>query len=210
MTVANLVSGACHEVSLKRGQVIGLKSGLYSFHKRVEGVTIDTVGNMTALVSRTGRHQQRYEHGYRLVAGCIPYRYRLTGEGKCMEVLMISSQRGEGLLFPKGGWENDETVEEAACREALEEAGVRGLLQDMLGSWDFKSKRQQGVYCPEGLCRAYMFALAVTEQLDTWPEQHSRQRQWFAVSDAIGQCRHDWMRGALDQCVAYLAKIPSE
>lgn len=27
----------------------------------------------------------------------------------------------------------------------------------------------------------------------------------FSVSDAIGQCRHDWMRGALDQCVAYLA-----
>lgn len=27
----------------------------------------------------------------------------------------------------------------------------------------------------------------------------------FAVSDAIEQCRHDWMRGALDQCVAYLA-----
>ena len=50
----------------------------------------------------------------------------------------------------------------------------------MLGSWDFKSKRQQGVFCPEGLCRAYMFALAVTEQLDTWPEQHSRQRQWVS------------------------------
>ncbi len=29
----------------------------------------------------------------------------------------------------QGGWETDETVEEAACREALEEAGVRGLLQ---------------------------------------------------------------------------------
>jgi hypothetical protein len=27
----------------------------------------------------------------------------------------------------------------------------------------------------------------------------------FSVSDAIEQCRHDWMRGALDQCVAYLA-----
>jgi hypothetical protein len=56
------------------------------------------------------------------------------------------------------------------------------ILQDMLGSWDFKSKRQQGVFCPEGLCRAYMFALAVTEQLETWPEQHSRQRQWVSSS----------------------------
>ena len=33
------------------------------------------------------------------------------------------------ILFPlKGGWENDETVEEAAAREAVEEAGVRGDL----------------------------------------------------------------------------------
>ncbi|CAK9215985.1 unnamed protein product [Sphagnum troendelagicum] len=160
---------------------------------------------MTALVARTGRHQQRYEHGYRLVAGCIPYRYRPAGDNKTVEVLMITSQRGEGLLFPKGGWETDETVEEAACREALEEAGVRGLLQGKLGSWDFKSKRQQGVFCPEGLCRAHMFALAVTEQLDNWPEQHARHRQWFAVTEAGELCRHDWMRGALDQCIAHLA-----
>lgn len=33
------------------------------------------------------------------------------------------------VVFPlKGGWENDETVEEAAAREAIEEAGVRGDL----------------------------------------------------------------------------------
>ncbi|XP_024381617.1 nudix hydrolase 16, mitochondrial-like isoform X5 [Physcomitrium patens] len=181
------------------------ENSLRLLYKRALGITIATSGRMTALVARTGRHQQRYEHGHRLVAGCIPYRYRPTGDGKSMEVLMISSQRGEGLLFPKGGWETDETVEEAACREALEEAGVKGHLQGMLGTWDFKSKRQQGVFCPEGLCRAYMFALDVTEQLETWPEQHARQRQWFAVPDAIVQCRHDWMRGALDQCVAFLA-----
>ena len=159
------------------------------------------VSNMTTLVSRTGRELQRYEHGHRLVAGCIPYRYKLTQDNKKMEVLMISSQKGQGLFFPKGGWEKDETVEEAACREAFEEAGVRGLLQDLLGSWDYKSKGLQGVSCPEGLCRAYMFPLAVTEQLDTWPE-NSRHRQWFDVSDAMEKCRHDWMREALRNLIA--------
>lgn len=29
----------------------------------------------------------------------------------------------------QGGWENDETVTEAACREALEEAGVKGIVR---------------------------------------------------------------------------------
>ena len=44
---------------------------------------------------------------------------------KCLYLLWMV-----GISFAhQGGWETDETVEEAACREALEEAGVRGLLQ---------------------------------------------------------------------------------
>jgi diphosphoinositol-polyphosphate diphosphatase len=41
------------------------------------------------------------------------------------------------IVFPlKGGWENDETVEEAAAREAIEEAGVRGdLMVKFLSSY---------------------------------------------------------------------------
>jgi len=37
------------------------------------------------------------------------------------------------LLKTQGGWENDETVEEAARREAMEEAGVKGdiLVRDL-------------------------------------------------------------------------------
>lgn len=31
----------------------------------------------------------------------------------------------------QGGWEDDETMAEAACREALEEAGVRGILNEV-------------------------------------------------------------------------------
>lgn len=42
----------------------------------------------------------------------------------------------------QGGWEDDESIEEAACREALEEAGVRGVLN--VGSlyllWILKSR----------------------------------------------------------------------
>jgi 8-oxo-dGTP pyrophosphatase MutT (NUDIX family) len=32
------------------------------------------------------------------------------------------------FAFLQGGWEDDEDVYEAACREALEEAGVRGTI----------------------------------------------------------------------------------
>nr|XP_028951681.1 nudix hydrolase 16, mitochondrial-like [Malus domestica] len=35
---------------------------------------------MCDIVARTGRHQQRYEAGCRLVAGCIPFRYKNSDE----------------------------------------------------------------------------------------------------------------------------------
>ncbi|KAK6928917.1 NUDIX hydrolase domain [Dillenia turbinata] len=160
---------------------------------------------MSDLVARTGRHQQRYEAGCRLVAGCIPFRYKNSGEGtdakleKTIEVLMINSPSGPGLLFPKGGWEKDETVEEAAVREAIEEAGVRGDLMEFLGSYHFKSKTHQDEYSPEGLCKAAMFALLVKEELESWPEQSTRKRIWLAIPEAFENCRHAWMQDALIQ-----------
>ncbi|KAJ4766546.1 hypothetical protein LUZ62_031833 [Rhynchospora pubera] len=155
---------------------------------------------MCDLVARTGRHQQRYEGGCRLLAGCIPFRYKSSDENqKVVEVLMISSQSGPGFLFPKGGWENDETVEEAAKREAIEEAGVRGDLEDFLGFYYFKSKSNQDEFCPEGLCKASVFAMRVNEVLESWPEKSTRQRNWLTVPEAIKLCRYPWMKEALEK-----------
>ncbi|TMW98555.1 hypothetical protein EJD97_003873 [Solanum chilense] len=160
---------------------------------------------MSDLVARTGRHQQRYEDGYRLIAGCIPFRFRDMEQNgddtseKIVEVLMINSTSGPGLLFPKGGWENDETVKEAAVREAIEEAGVRGDIVHFLGYYPFKSKTLQDEFSPEGMCRAAMFALFVKEELDCWPEQSRRKRSWLTIPEAIECCRHPWMRKALEE-----------
>uniref|UniRef100_A0A7N0URU0 Nudix hydrolase domain-containing protein n=1 Tax=Kalanchoe fedtschenkoi TaxID=63787 RepID=A0A7N0URU0_KALFE len=104
------------------------------------------------------------------------------------------------VFSSKGGWEDDETVEEAACREALEEAGVRGILVDVaLGVWEFRSKSREEISCMEGGCRGYMFALEVTEELEAWPEQGDKSRKWLSVEEARSMCRYDWMRDALDK-----------
>ncbi|KZV57863.1 nudix hydrolase 16, mitochondrial-like [Dorcoceras hygrometricum] len=160
---------------------------------------------MSDLVARTGRHQQRYEDGYRLLAGCIPFKYRNIGQNcgeaseKKVEVLMINSTSGPGLLFPKGGWETDETAEAAAIREAMEEAGVRGDLVHFLGYYAFKSKTVQEECSPEGLCKAAMYALHVNEVLESWPEKNLRERSWLTIPEAIESCRHVWMRDALEK-----------
>ncbi|KAK9987154.1 hypothetical protein SO802_032105 [Lithocarpus litseifolius] len=157
---------------------------------------------MSELVARTGRHLQRYKDGCRLVAGCIPFKINKNSDGTLdndvVELLMINSTSGRGLLFPKGGWENDETVEEAAKREALEEAGVRGNLVHFLGDYIFKSKTLQDEFCPDGLCKAAMFALLVTEELESWPEQNTRQRSWLTVPKAKECCQYPWMQESLE------------
>ncbi|KAF2316830.1 hypothetical protein GH714_042171 [Hevea brasiliensis] len=88
---------------------------------------------MACLVSRSGRELQRYDNqGRRQVVGCIPYRFKncIDGSiGDALEVLVITSQKGQGMMFPKGGWELDESVEEAASRESLEEAGFLAMLR---------------------------------------------------------------------------------
>ncbi|GAB4828728.1 Nudix hydrolase 17, mitochondrial [Ancistrocladus abbreviatus] len=166
------------------------------------------------MVSRTGRQLQRYDPtGCRLVVGCIPYRFRSSskiGKGNVneqVEVLVISSQKGQGMFFPKGGWELDESLEEAACRESLEEAGVLGTIEVSdfflffceLGKWSYRSRSH------DSTCEGRMFPLLVTQQLDLWPEKNVRQRLWMAVDEASEVCEHWWMKEALDILVERLS-----
>jgi diphosphoinositol-polyphosphate diphosphatase len=139
-----------------------------------------------------------------LVNRCIPYRLKEGGPiGSCIdeaiEVLVISSQKGHGMMFPKGGWELDETEDQAVAREAMEEAGVLGTLLCKLGSWNYISKRYNILY--EGS----MFALNVTNELPKWPEMDTRKRKWVSVAEAREGCQHKWMTYALDKLVSQLS-----
>ncbi|GMJ06633.1 nudix hydrolase homolog 4 [Hibiscus trionum] len=163
------------------------------------------VDNMVSLVPcrppRSGRHLQRYDkRGFRLVVGCIPYRYKKTdatsSNDDVIEVLVINEQNGKGVLFPKGGWELDESMEEAAVRETLEEAGVVGNIECKLGEWSYKSKRRSILH--EG----HMFPMLVKQELDLWPEKNIRTRQWVTISKAREECPHLWMREALEELVS--------
>ncbi|KAF5730291.1 hypothetical protein HS088_TW20G00664 [Tripterygium wilfordii] len=163
--------------------------------------------DMVTLVSRTGRHLQRYDDkGLRQVVGCIPYRYREAKQSspltdgilneELLEVLVISAQNGQGMLFPKGGWETtDESMEKAAMRETREEAGVTGDIERKLGRWEYKSKRRSIVH--EG----YMFPLRVKAELESWPEKNIRERRWVSVTEAREICPQWWMREALEEFV---------
>ncbi|GJN03084.1 hypothetical protein PR202_ga20490 [Eleusine coracana subsp. coracana] len=160
---------------------------------------------VTVLVARKGRLRQRYDNEYRLVAGVVPYRVAADGQP---EVLIVSTPNRDDLVFPKGGWEDDEDVYEAASREALEEAGVKGNIdRTALGLWVFRSKSSQADNdSPRGACKGYIFAMEVAEELDQWPEQDTHGRQWVSPADAYRLCRYEWMREALS---ALLDRLPA-
>lgn len=151
-------------------------------------------GDTQTLTARTGREHQRYspETGGRLVAGCIPYRRCTNNEDP--EILMITSVQENSKklkwVLPKGGWETDETKEQAAVRETLEEAGVEGKLESGLDEIKFDGKHNAKQI-------AYMFVLRVEVEHESWAERPRRERQWYPLSEAVDKCSKQWMRDAL-------------
>ncbi|KAG0009211.1 hypothetical protein BGZ80_002630 [Entomortierella chlamydospora] len=141
--------------------------------------------------AREGRQNQLYDNGARLVAGCVP----IDKQGR--RVLLVASTRNDGeWVLPKGGWENDETIEEAAARETWEEAGVIGKIVTHLGEFEHKINKRTGG--PESVFT--FFEMEVEKVEERWPEMKKRERRWFSFEEAKAVVSKKVMRKALEQC----------
>jgi 8-oxo-dGTP pyrophosphatase MutT (NUDIX family) len=92
-------------------------------------------------------------------------------------VLLITAKRNSNhWLFPKGHVDEGETREEAALREAEEEAGVRATLVGPAGihTFDFGTET----------IRVHYF-LATTD--DKGRPEKGRQLAWFSYDEALAQ-----------------------
>jgi 8-oxo-dGTP pyrophosphatase MutT (NUDIX family) len=115
----------------------------------------------------------------RVQVAALPWRRAADGS---VEVLLVTSRETKRWVLPKGWPEGREDLNEAAAREAAEEAGVSGAIaREEIGHFFYGKKLRSGM---EWRCQVHVFPLEVDQIADKWPERKKRKRQWFAAQDA--------------------------
>jgi ADP-ribose pyrophosphatase YjhB (NUDIX family) len=109
----------------------------------------------------------------------LPYR-RLADSS--VEVMLITSRDTGRWVIPKGWPSEREAAWDCAARDAREEAGLVGEIHKRpVGSYHYKKLLDSGLPV---WCTVEVFALAVAERLESWPEQGQRVGRWFSIEDA--------------------------
>lgn len=112
------------------------------------------------------------------------------------EVLLVQTLRLRSWVIPKGWPVEGLSLAQSAALEAWEEAGVRGQLHpDPVGQFHYTKIKKSGL--PVNVC-AQIYRMDVTEQADTYPEAHRRQRAWLRPSVAAQMVRDPELAALLD------------
>ena len=116
-------------------------------------------------------------------AGVIPYRR----VGPDLKILLVTTKYRGRWIIPKGIVDPGETPIESACKEAYEEAGVKGRADlQMIGEYDYKKWG--------GTCTVQVFGLEVTTVLESWPEAYVRQRKWLGKEEAADSVKEPGLK----------------
>jgi 8-oxo-dGTP pyrophosphatase MutT (NUDIX family) len=114
-------------------------------------------------------------NGFLKQAGAIPFRVEPDGP----RVLLMTSLETGRWVIPKGGIEPGESAWRAAEREALEEAGVKGIIHKTpLGNYTYGKRVRSGAVRPTIVD---VFLLEVRKQLKKWPERGQRRLEWVTI-----------------------------
>ncbi len=114
----------------------------------------------------------------RMQVAALPYRW-VDGT---TEIMLITSRDTGRWVLPKGWPEGDEAGYDAASREALEEAGVRGAItHEEVGRYYYGKGLKSGL---RQRCEVIVYPLSVEHLSNKWPEKGERIRRWFKPNEA--------------------------
>jgi phosphohistidine phosphatase len=115
-----------------------------------------------------------------------------------LEILVILSSKNKHWVVPKGIWEPGLTARESAAREALEEAGVEGLVAETaIGTYAYPKWGAS--------CTVEVYPMEVSRVLpeEEWQEVH-RGREWVTLKQAAEKLKQDELKPMLWQLAAML------
>jgi len=99
--------------------------------------------------------------------------------------MLITSRETRRWIIPKGWAENGIEPHVVAAKEAYEEAGVVGEIgTEPIATYRYQKLLPKGRACS---CKVQVFSLAVTRQLDNWPERNQRDTCWLTPAEAAMQ-----------------------
>lgn len=115
----------------------------------------------------------------RAVVAAVCYRLQSDGE---IEFLLVRTRAGR-WTFPKGGVDGDPTAASAAAREAYEEAGVHGQVEEIAFTWYLHHKNASNAHTVNAhLCRVH--------RVET-PGELFRTPRWFSAEGAKRRLREE-------------------
>ena len=120
----------------------------------------------------------RTERAERRQVAALPWRRGADG----VEILLVTSRETRRWVTPKGGRMPGKTDAEAAAQEALEEAGVEGVVgPEPVGTFRYLKvlKRRAPRWCVVAL-----YGLEVRAEHAAWQEQGQRERRWMPRDEA--------------------------
>lgn len=123
-------------------------------------------------------------------AGAVVFR-----PGAVPEFLLVRARRTPNQwIFPKGHLEKGESSSEAALREAHEEAGVIGRIEQPL--------EPLVTFAFNG--RSYEVEYFLVEAIDTTPAHEPREQTWLPGEHALRALTHDAAKDLLRTAMAIL------
>lgn len=123
-------------------------------------------------------------------AGVVAFR---TDGAEPRYLVVTARKTPDAWIFPKGHVEPGETLEEAALREAREEAGVVGRARGPAGELRFRSG-------DEDVAVTY-FAV---ERVSDVAAEEGRELRWLPYGEARARLTHDDARRLLDRVATIL------
>lgn len=116
-------------------------------------------------------------------SGALAYRRLESGE---VEILLVRKHSSKNWGIPKGNAEPHLTLAENAAKEAFEEAGVEGHVQQRSAGSYRAAKRVLG---QQIVIEVSVFLLEVTKTAEKWPEKGERDLKWCSMREAVSLMR---------------------